>query len=763
MGIQSHLQTVAVLLVLSSLAAVPVAAQDCHDYSDHARWVGSFYAPEPGYGDPFGFFDIAYHEGRLYALTLWSGLYELDFSNPAELQLGRELWFDYGAQDFVFWGDYVYVSGYWYGVRILRIEPDGFVEVGLLYRPYPIGELAVADGRLYMRAQGGIRIYDLLPDPENPWFARQVDLSSSGRAIAVTDGSIYATMSEWHRDCTLVVMSSATPEPVLQSGAVFIEGYGLSSVHVHNGVAYVTGGTAELVGVDVRDPSRPTIRRFWNLPAYANAVAVTGPHAFLCAGDLLVVDLATPEAAQEDRWYRLPAPNQGACKLTTVGDHVFIAEAGDQIAGMNRVGVQVYQVGTRESPPGPWTSLDIGDPGETPTDIAVCGDLACVLTDEEIYLLSLSEEGESEVVGSTSLGVTDAVTWAVACDGDLVLAALSEPEPARLIVFDVGDPTQPEVICALELTGSPMDVVIDGTRAYVVTHGGELIVVALDDLQAPTILSITPSIWHISVAVAGDLVAVASYHCGVQLYDVSDPIAPALVGEIDTLDSARCVRLDSNVLHVADRRLYVSIDVSDPANPVLLGSHDLAHPADDLVVTDGMVYLTGKDAAGIAGNCLQIIDATDPTAPRHLGHTAFHGAGYSAVTAVAGWIVAAAGGGGVHVFAPQCEAPDPAKIVAGVRTPDPIPESSLRVAPNPANPRCEITFELPEASPIHLEIFDAAGRLVKRLANGPFPAGFSRVIWDGADAAGQPMASGVYLVRVRSTAGDLARKITLVR
>lgn len=83
--------------------------------------------------------------------------------------------------------------------------------------------------------------------------------------------------------------------------------------------------------------------------------------------------------------------------------------------------------------------------------------------------------------------------------------------------------------------------------------------------------------------------------------------------------------------------------------------------------------------------------------------------------------------------------------------------------PNPFNPMTEISFELPERIPVRLQVFDLRGRLVRTLVDGPREAGVQRVTWDGRDARGARVASGVYLYRIQ--AGDWVdqRKMTLVK
>ncbi|MCB1184165.1 hypothetical protein KDM41_12080 [bacterium] len=71
-----------------------------------------------------------------------------------------------------------------------------------------------------------------------------------------------------------------------------------------------------------------------------------------------------------------------------------------------------------------------------------------------------------------------------------------------------------------------------------------------------------------------------------------------------------------------------------------------------------------------------------------------------------------------------------------------------RPAPNPFNPRTQLRFELPEAGPVQVAVFDARGRLVRTLAAGVRPQGPLDLAWDGTDDAGRRQAAGLYLFRL---------------
>ena len=84
--------------------------------------------------------------------------------------------------------------------------------------------------------------------------------------------------------------------------------------------------------------------------------------------------------------------------------------------------------------------------------------------------------------------------------------------------------------------------------------------------------------------------------------------------------------------------------------------------------------------------------------------------------------------------------------------------------PNPFNPTTTISFALPESvDAVRLEIYDVTGTLVRTLATGAHDAGYHDVTWDGRDAGGQPVASGVYLYRLQAGAYQVTKAMMMAK
>ncbi len=84
--------------------------------------------------------------------------------------------------------------------------------------------------------------------------------------------------------------------------------------------------------------------------------------------------------------------------------------------------------------------------------------------------------------------------------------------------------------------------------------------------------------------------------------------------------------------------------------------------------------------------------------------------------------------------------------------------------PNPFNPQTLIPFSLARSGEVSLNLYDARGHLVRRLATGAFAAGPHTVRWDGTDDQGRAMPSGTYFARLKDAVGQVETSgLVLVR
>ncbi len=89
----------------------------------------------------------------------------------------------------------------------------------------------------------------------------------------------------------------------------------------------------------------------------------------------------------------------------------------------------------------------------------------------------------------------------------------------------------------------------------------------------------------------------------------------------------------------------------------------------------------------------------------------------------------------------------------------PAPAASLRAAPNPARGRCALHFAATSVEPVSLTLYDARGRLVRRLEHNVRSPGKQVVEWDGRDSAGRAVPSGPYFARLRADGATATARV----
>jgi hypothetical protein len=86
--------------------------------------------------------------------------------------------------------------------------------------------------------------------------------------------------------------------------------------------------------------------------------------------------------------------------------------------------------------------------------------------------------------------------------------------------------------------------------------------------------------------------------------------------------------------------------------------------------------------------------------------------------------------------------------------------------PNPFNPTTTIEYAIPASVgsvAVKVSVYDVAGRLVRTLVDRAESPGFHSVVWDGRDARGAPVGSGVYFYRIDAGSFRADRKMVLLK
>lgn len=83
--------------------------------------------------------------------------------------------------------------------------------------------------------------------------------------------------------------------------------------------------------------------------------------------------------------------------------------------------------------------------------------------------------------------------------------------------------------------------------------------------------------------------------------------------------------------------------------------------------------------------------------------------------------------------------------------------------PNPFNPSTTIRFDLPVGTDIRIVVYDLMCWEVVRLVDQHLDPGFHQVIWNGRDAKGRGLPTGIYIARIVTREFSKSIKMVLLK
>lgn len=83
--------------------------------------------------------------------------------------------------------------------------------------------------------------------------------------------------------------------------------------------------------------------------------------------------------------------------------------------------------------------------------------------------------------------------------------------------------------------------------------------------------------------------------------------------------------------------------------------------------------------------------------------------------------------------------------------------------PNPCNPSTNIKFNLPKEGKVVVKIYNILGKEISTLLDETRTAGSHTVTWNGIDAFGREVSSGIYLYNISFDGQSITKKMLLVR
>ena len=108
------------------------------------------------------------------------------------------------------------------------------------------------------------------------------------------------------------------------------------------------------------------------------------------------------------------------------------------------------------------------------------------------------------------------------------------------------------------------------------------------------------------------------------------------------------------------------------------------------------------------------------------------------------------------------------RLLAALTRAEAPPKETVLLAnyPNPFNPETWIPYQLARPAEVTVSIYAADGKLIRTLALGRLPAGIYQsrsraAYWDGRNAQGEPVASGVYFYTLQAGEFTATKKMVI--
>ncbi len=277
--------------------------------------------------------------------------------------------------------------------------------------------------------------------------------ANSGEVLAGLEGACEVTVSNDALSARVRVDVRAMPASL---GSLELPGYANDvAIDPSTDLAYVAGGAAGLLVIDVSDPSTPVLLSATETAGVAIEVAVADGVALVAddSGGLVIFDIA--EAAPS---ILATVATGGRALDLAVGDGLALVAADS--AGLAIVDVTDPAepvLLTSFMPPVPFASRAVARRGD--------GLVALATTGARVLTLDLTDPTAPQTLGILEAG---GAPFGLAFTGDRLVAAGSFVARQGLLEIDVSDPASPEILATVStrVAGLTHDVAVSGDLAY---------------------------------------------------------------------------------------------------------------------------------------------------------------------------------------------------------------------------------------------------------------------------------------------------------
>ena len=690
---------------------------------------------------------------------------------------------------------HLYAASDW-GLEIFTlIEPTQPARIGEIATPGRARSAAVAGDTAYVAdGAAGLQVIDIA-DPSKPSIVKTIGGFTNVHRVRVADDQLYALDRE--RGMLVFNVRDVHNMQIPRPRRFFRTAGTPINVAIHDGLVYFSDDRHGLIILDPSPFGDFVVRGVVPILSNAHEIEETRgtTHAYVASGNLILVDVTDDQNPEID--FRLNTPGL-ATGIQFRNDTVYLAD--------RQTGLHIINVRNRQQPRRISTQPTFGNA----TDIVLRDTFAYIADGRGgIQTIDVSESESPKWLhryasGGTAYGLdvveTDTgertVYVANGVDGLKTLEFTTPYQgtvtkrlslPTNIITsnnqFEAASCTKIRVqnghgfvaaetgmyvvnlatdtIAAHVSTPSPVsDIALHEGYAYLCA--GSLIVVDSRVPQQSRIISrrdIPGSAYRVVVNPNTPAHAyVAALEGGLHVFDITGPAVPRLVGSHATQGNATGVALANERAYLLDSGIGVAVlDAAEPNNLKLQDVYENDALLIDATVSGNHLYL-------LDSNSVQVIDTRTLTISSR-----FRGLRFPFELKLVGSTLYVADLYQLRIFRVHIEGyslaveePTQSDWIPNVVNPVFVNHLSQNY-PNPFNPETWIPYQLASDTNVSLHVYDVQGRRIYSKALGYRKTGSHTAYWDGRNATGESVASGVYFYEIQAGTFHATRKMLIQR
>jgi hypothetical protein len=406
-------------------------------------------------------------------------------------------------------------------------------------------------------------------------------------------------------------------------------------------------------------------------------------------------------------------------------------------------------------------SFDLTDPAD-PVQVNACFNRGCLgdvvkagnlafLDDSENGLRIVDVSNPSNPVETAIIDAQGSVKGMTAQGRYVYASSQTDTDGDYFWIADVIDPAIPQIVGSLDVSQAPTEIIVRDRYAYGGCSLAGLQIFDVSDPSHPTLAGQYPIQYFYGLTIWNNLAYLSEANAGsstIHVIDISDPTHPASLCTFNTAmrQMEACGDYLYGVWGSYAHNVQI-LDISDPANPVEVSNFESdIYSISDLDYHYGYLYLTGH------GEGLRIFDVCDPASPFEVGYYNTPG-NARAVFASAEYAYIAD-----DYFFGIYDCSDAVPVVPEKEHTLPAVLQLHPAYPNPFNAQTVLSFSLPKAAHVTINIYDITGRDIEKLVEGWYPAGTYKTTWDP-----HRNPSGIYIVKLTTQGRQNVQKVLYLK